>query len=170
MFDLSEYFRYYEAVVCLPLQKAQSLDPMGDALSDQIDQRQRENAVGKREECYAIVTNALRALKDETGSAQKEFGDGVKKNATISALDKESKIKYIRQIVLLGVQWPDKAFHEHLYRTMIEIGLDNELLEYGGPDLVPFLQSAGRQPVQEVCINYVHSTFLYEMSFLMIFV
>ena len=33
---------------------------------------------------------------------------------------------------------------------MIDLGLENELLEYGGPDLVPFLQNAGRESLQEV--------------------
>ena len=32
---------------------------------------------------------------------------------------------------------------------MIDLGLENELLEYGGPDLVPFLLTSGREPVQE---------------------
>ena len=48
------------------------------------------------------------------------------------------------------VQSADRIFHEYLYRAMIDLGLENELLEYGGPDLVPFLQSAGREPIQEV--------------------
>ncbi|XP_065866958.1 nuclear pore complex protein NUP155-like [Euphorbia lathyris] len=32
---------------------------------------------------------------------------------------------------------------------MIDLGLENELLEFGGPDLVPFLQNAGRESSQE---------------------
>ncbi|CAL5364313.1 unnamed protein product [Camellia sinensis] len=50
----------------------------------------------------------------------------------------------------------------YLYRALIDLGLENELLEYGGPDfenelleyggpdLVPFPQSAGRGHVQEI--------------------
>lgn len=66
-------------------------------------------------------------------------------------LDQASREKYIRQIVQLGVQSTDKTFHEHLYRSLIDLGLENELLEFGGPDLVPFLQNAGREPLRKVC-------------------
>jgi hypothetical protein len=60
-------------------------------------------------------------------------------------LDQASQERYIRQIIQLSVRWPDQDFHEYLYQTMIELGLENELLELAGPDLVPFLQSASRE-------------------------
>lgn len=138
--------RFYEAVVRLPLQKAQALDPAGDAFNDQIDATIREHAIAQREQCYEIVIRALQSLKGE--SSQKEFGSPIRPAAP--RLDQASRKKYISQIVQLGVQSQDRLFHEYLYRAMIDLGLENELLEYGGPDLVPFLQSAGRQPIQEV--------------------
>lgn len=134
----------------MPLQKAQALDPAGDALNDQIDAATREHAIAQREQCYKIVTSALRSLKGD--SPQREFGSPVRPAATRSSLDSASRKKYICQIVQLGVQSPDRLFHEYLYRTMIDLGLENELLEFGGPDLVPFLQSAGREPINEVFI------------------
>lgn len=143
-----EDLRFYEAVVRLPLQKAQALDPAGDAFNDQIDAATREYALVQRQQCYEIITSALRSLKGD--SSQREFGSPVRPAGPRSALDPASRKKYICQIVQLGVQSPDRIFHEYLYRTMIDLGLENELLEYGGPDLVPFLQSAGREPIQEV--------------------
>ncbi|XP_031491794.1 nuclear pore complex protein NUP155 [Nymphaea colorata] len=146
-----EDLRFYEAVVRLPLQKAQALDPEGDALNDQIDANRREQALILRQQCYDIVTNALRSLKGETvqKGAQIKFGSASRVSGK-QALDQASRDKYIRQIVQLGVQSTDKAFHEHLYRSMIDLGLENELLEFGGPDLVPFLQNAGREPLKKV--------------------
>ncbi|PKA52217.1 hypothetical protein AXF42_Ash010113 [Apostasia shenzhenica] len=135
-----EDLRFYEAVVRLPLQKAQALDPHGDAFNVKSDPDRRNNALIQREQCYEIIMNALRSLKSENG---KVSGAG-------NILDQASRNKYIRQIVQLSVQWPDAAFHVHLYRTLIELGFENELLEYGGSDLVSFLQSAGRKPLQEV--------------------
>ncbi|XP_015382837.1 nuclear pore complex protein NUP155 isoform X3 [Citrus sinensis] len=143
-----EDLRFYEAVVRLPLQKAQALDPAGDAFNDQIDAATREYALVQLQQCYEIITSALRSLKGD--SSQREFGSPVRPAGPRSALDPASRKKYICQIVQLGVQSPDRIFHEYLYRTMIDLGLENELLEYGGPDLVPFLQSAGREPIQEV--------------------
>ncbi|XP_043808453.1 nuclear pore complex protein NUP155 isoform X2 [Manihot esculenta] len=143
-----EDLRFYEAVVCLPLQKAQAFDPAGDAFNDQIDESIREHAIAQREQCYEIITSALRSLKGE--SSQREFGSPVRPAAMRPVLDQASRKKYICQIVQLGIQSPDRLFHEYLYRTMIELGLEDELLEYGGPDLVPFLQNAGREPLQEV--------------------
>ncbi|MQL71052.1 hypothetical protein Taro_003366, partial [Colocasia esculenta] len=136
-----EDLRFYEAVVRLPLQKAQTLDPNGDALNEKIDAGRRENALSRRRQCYEIITSALRSLKggQQTGAA--------------SALDQASRNRYIRQIVQLSVQWPDRIFHEYLYDTMIDLGLESELLEYGGPDLVPFLQSAGREYSKEASIS-----------------
>lgn len=81
---------------------------------------------------------------------QKEFGTPIRSIVSKSALDPASRKKYICQIVQLGVQSPDRIFHEYLYQAMIDLGLENELLEYGGPDLLPFLQSAGRKPIHEV--------------------
>lgn len=140
-----EDLRYYEAVVRLPLQKAQALDPAGDALNEQKDVR--DFALAQREQCYEIIASALRALKGD--NSPKEFGSPIKPVAQ-SALDQASRKKYISQIVQLGVQSSDRVFHEYLYRTLVALGLEDELLEYGGPDLVPFLQSAGREPSQEV--------------------
>ncbi|XP_071902048.1 nuclear pore complex protein NUP155-like isoform X1 [Coffea arabica] len=140
-----EDLRYYEAVVRLPLQKAQALDPAGDALNEQKDVR--DFALAQREQCYEIIASALRALKGD--NSPKEFGSPIKPVAQ-SALDQGSRKKYISQIVQLGIQSSDRVFHEYLYRTLIGLGLEDELLEYGGPDLVPFLQSAGREPSQEV--------------------
>ncbi|KAF5195837.1 Nuclear pore complex protein [Thalictrum thalictroides] len=143
-----EDLRFYEAVVRLPLQKAQALDPSGDAFNEQLDESIRENALSQRRQCYEIITSALCSLKGET--EQREFGSPTRPTAKRLLLDHASRKRYIRQIVQLGVQSPDKGFHEHLYRAMIGLGLETELLEYGGPDLVPFLQNAGRQPIQEV--------------------
>ncbi|KAF3493600.1 hypothetical protein DY000_02057659 [Brassica cretica] len=125
-----EELRFYEAVVCLPLQKAQALDPDGDAFNDQIDGSIREHALAQRKQCYEIIANALRSLVS-------------------SMLEEASRRQYISQIVHLGVQSTDRAFREYLYTAMIELGLENELLEYGGPDLVPFLKNAG-SPASEV--------------------
>jgi nuclear pore complex protein Nup155 len=69
----------------------------------------------------------------------------------IGGFDPAARKKYnICQIIQLGVRSNDKIFHEYLYRTLINLGLEDELLEFGGPDLVPFLQNAGREPTQEV--------------------
>lgn len=145
---MSGHSRFYEAVVRLPLQKAQALDPAGNAFNDQIDLAARERALSEREQCYEIIISALRSLKGDV--SLKEFGSPMKPAASRSIPDMASRSKYICQIVQLGVQSPDKIFHGYLYRSMIDLGLDNELLEYGGPDLVPFLQNAGRHPIQEV--------------------
>ncbi|KAG9444484.1 hypothetical protein H6P81_015824 [Aristolochia fimbriata] len=153
-----EDLRYYEAVVRLPLQKAQSLDPSGDALNDQIEPSRRENSLKQREQCYAIITNALCSLKGDGGLTQREFGSSVR-GGPRTLLDSASRDTYIRQIIQLSIQWPDKAFHEHLYHSMIDLGLENELLEYGGPDLVSFLQRAGKEPIHEVrAVSAVTST------------
>ncbi|XAR72194.1 hypothetical protein NMG60_11018751 [Bertholletia excelsa] len=143
--------RFYEAVVHLPLQKAQVLDPAGDAFNEQIDAGIREHALFQREQCYEIVISALRALKGET--SQKEFGSPIRPLAQ-SVLDLVSRKKYICQIVQLGVQSPDRLFHKYLYQALIDLGLENELLEYGGPDLVPFLQSTGHEPMLEAQAGY----------------
>lgn len=132
----------------LPLQKAQALDPAGDAYNDDIDATVREQALAQRELCYEIIISALRSLKGD--NLQREFGTPIKSTASQSALDPASRKKYICQIVQLGVQSPDRIFHEYLYQAMIDLGLENELLEYGGPDLLPFLQSAGRNSIHEV--------------------
>ncbi|KAL3512613.1 hypothetical protein ACH5RR_025330 [Cinchona calisaya] len=142
-----EDLRYYEAVVRLPLQKALALDPAGDAFNEQIDAGIREYALAQREQCYDIISSALCALKGDI--SPKEFGSPIKPVAQ-SVLDEASRKKYICQIIQLGVQSSDRVFHEYMYRTLINLGLEDELLEYGGPDLVPFLQSAGREPLQEV--------------------
>ena len=127
----------------LPLQKAQALDPNFDALNEKIDASRRENALSLRNQCYEIVSAALQSLKNESG----RLSNGR------SMLDQSARDKYIRQIVQLSVQWPDRVFHEYLYDRMIDLGLENELLEYGGLDLVPFLQSAGREHSKEVCFS-----------------
>lgn len=132
----------------LPLQKAQAIDPAGDAYNDEIDATVREQALAQRELCYEIIISALRSLKGD--NLQREFGTPIKSTASQSALDPASRKKYICQIVQLGVQSPDRIFHEYLYQAMIDLGLENELLEYGGPDLLPFLQSAGRNSIHEV--------------------
>ncbi|KAG8382696.1 hypothetical protein BUALT_Bualt05G0104300 [Buddleja alternifolia] len=142
-----EDLRFYEAVVRLPLQKAQALDPAGDAFNDQIDAGIREHALSRRMQCYEIVTAALRSLKGEV--PRKEFGSPIRPVAQ-TVLDRSSRKKYICQIIQLGVQSSDRLFHEYLYGTLIDLGLDDELLEYGGPDLVQFLQNAGRDPAHEV--------------------
>lgn len=142
-----EDLRFYEAVVELPLQKARALDPNEDAFNEQIDPNRRQAAIALREQCYEFVMNALRSLKGEPGHTRThtEFGSPVRHTAINSVLDQAAQERYIRQIVQLSVRWPDRAFHEYLYRTMIELGLENELLELAGPDLVPFLQSACRE-------------------------
>lgn len=140
-----EDLRFYEAVVRLPLQKAQALDPAGDAFNEQIDPAIRERALAQRELCYEIIISALRNLKGEG-----ELGSPSKPASTRSILDPSSRKKYICHIVQLAIQSPDKVFHEYLYRSMIDLGLENELLEFGGPDLVPFLQRAVSKPTGKV--------------------
>ncbi|XP_073059527.1 nuclear pore complex protein NUP155 [Primulina eburnea] len=142
-----EDLRFYEAVVRLPLQKALTLDPAGDALNDQVDSGIREHALAQRLQCYEIVTAALHSLNNE--ASEKEFGSSTR-TFSQSVLDMASRKKYICQIIQLGVQSSDKIFHEYLYQTLIDIGLEDELLEYGGPDLVQFLQNAGRDEVRTV--------------------
>lgn len=117
------------------MQKAQALDPAGDAFNDQLDASIREHALAQRKQCYEIIANSLRSLAS-------------------SMLDEALRRQYICQIVHLGVQSTDRAFREYLYKAMIELGLENELLEYGGPDLVPFLQNAGSHSASQVC--YLH--------------
>ncbi|KAL2922250.1 hypothetical protein RDABS01_013741 [Bienertia sinuspersici] len=125
-----EDLRFYEAVVHLPLQKAQVLDPAGDAFNEQIDAAIRERALAQREQCYEIITSALRNLKGEV------IDSPTRPSSARSILDQSSRKKYICQIVQLAVQSPDRLFHEYIYRTMVDLGLENELLEFGGPDLV----------------------------------
>ncbi|KAL5699380.1 hypothetical protein ACHQM5_030294 [Ranunculus cassubicifolius] len=134
-----EDLRFYEAVVRLPLQKAESLDPSGNALNEQLDESIRESALSQRRQCYDIITSALYSLRGEISAGSPTTRPTLKK----SGLDSSSRNRYIRQIVQLSVQSPDRVFHDYLYKTMIDLGLENELLEYGGPDLVPFLQNAG---------------------------
>ncbi|KAK6931637.1 hypothetical protein RJ641_003430 [Dillenia turbinata] len=66
-----EDLRFYEAVVRLALQKAQALDPVDDALNEQIDPVIPECALAQHEQCYEIIANALRTLKGAT--PQMEF-------------------------------------------------------------------------------------------------
>lgn len=129
------------------MQKAQTLDPDGDAFNEQIDAGIREHALARREKCYEIIMIALRTLKG--GASRIEFGSPIRP-VSQTVLDQGSRKKYICQIIQLGVQSSDRVFHKYLYRTLIELGLEDELLEYGGPDLVPFLQSAGNETAQEV--------------------
>ncbi|KAH9297702.1 hypothetical protein KI387_029384 [Taxus chinensis] len=142
-----EDLRFYEAVVELPLQKARALDPNEYAFNEQIDPNRRQAAIVLREQCYEVVMNALRSLKGDPGHTRThtEFGSPVRHTASGPILDQASQERCIRQIVQLSIRWPDRAFHEYLYRTMIELGLENELFELAGPDLVPFLQNASRQ-------------------------
>ncbi|KAK9063661.1 hypothetical protein SSX86_017532 [Deinandra increscens subsp. villosa] len=142
-----EDLRFYEAVVRLPLQKAQALDPAGDAMNEQLEAGARAHAFAQRQRCYDIITSALRSLKGEV--SQREFGSPIRPSSQ-SSLNPAARKKYICQIIQLGVQSSDRIFHEYLYRTLIDLGLEDELLEFGGPDLVPFLQNAGREPTQEV--------------------
>lgn len=141
-------------MVRLPLQKAQALDPAGDAFNDQIDAADREYAVAQRVQCYEIIISALRSLKGDP--SQREFSSPLRRAAAQPVLDQASRNKYICQIVQLGIQSPDRLFHEYLYRAMIDLGLENELLENGGPDLVPFLQSAAREHIQEVTCDTIY--------------
>ncbi|CAN6191562.1 unnamed protein product [Urochloa humidicola] len=142
-----ENLRFYEAVVRLPLQKAQSLDSNADVINGQIDPTHHDMIMLQREQCYEIVMNALRTLKG-VGKSGMQGAD--KSSGSGTAVDPASRSNYIKQIIQLSVQWPDTIFHEYLYRTLIELGLENELLEYGGSDLVSFLQSAGRKHQEEV--------------------
>ena len=144
--------RFYEAVVRLPLQKAQTLDPAGDAFSDQIDPTVQERAISLRDQCYEIVTTALRNLKGDSSGVSESPARQV---ATKSIIDPASKKKYVSQIVQLAVQSSDRLFHEYIYHTMIELCLEDELLEYGGPYLVSFLQSAASEPTEEAMCHFI---------------
>ncbi|KAL2622102.1 hypothetical protein R1flu_002307 [Riccia fluitans] len=137
-----EDIMYYEAVVELPLRKARALDPAEDAFNESVEEGQRQAALAARKQCYDIVTNALRTLKAKNGQ-RGDMGASVRPVPSVASLDDTARETYIRQIVQLGVRWPDRAFHRSLYQTMIELGMEEELLELAGPDLVPFLQSAG---------------------------
>ncbi|KAI7746000.1 hypothetical protein M8C21_006651, partial [Ambrosia artemisiifolia] len=141
-----EDLRFYEAVVRLPLQKAQALDPAGDAMNEQLEAGARAHAFAQRQRCYDIITSALRSLKGET--SQREFGSPIRPSAQ-SSLSPAARKKYICQIIQLGVQSSDRIFHEYLYRTLIDLGLEDELLEFGGPDLARALSafSAGASPL-----------------------
>lgn len=75
-------------MVQLPLQKAQALDPAGDALNEQLDTGTREHALSRREQCYEIITSELHALKGET--SQREFGSPIRP-VVQSALDPASR-------------------------------------------------------------------------------
>lgn len=136
--------RFYEAVVELPLRKARALDPAEDAFNEHVGEIRRQEAMNARLRCYEVVTNALRSLKGLPGQngLRAEYGSPIPAGAR-SSMDESTRDNYIRQIVQLGVRWPDRAFHERLYQAMIDLGLVKELLEMAGPDLVPFLQSAG---------------------------
>ena len=134
----------------MPLQKAQALDSNADVINGQIDPKHHDMILLQREQCYEVVMNALRTLKG-VGKSGMQGAD--KSSGLTTAVDPASRSKYIKQIIQLSVQWPDTVFHEHLYRTLIELGLENELLEYGGSDLVSFLQSAGRKHQEEVSPN-----------------
>lgn len=107
----------------------------------------------------------MRALKGEV--AQRELRSPIRPVAQ-STLDPVSRKRYICQIVQLGVQSPDRVFHDYLYRTLINLGLEKELLEFGGPDLVPFLQNACREPLQEVdhCSKLVYLEYFFEQLYL----
>ncbi|CAM6093107.1 unnamed protein product [Calypogeia fissa] len=138
-----EEIRYYEAVVELPLRKARALDPAEDAFNESVEESRRQAALSARQQCYEVVTNALRAIKGSTGNTSEGLTPSKQALIPRPSLDDAARERYVRQIVQLGVRWPDRAFHRALYQTMIELGMENELLELAGPDLVPFLQSAG---------------------------
>lgn len=139
-----EEIRFYEAVVELPLRKAKAVDPNEDAYNDHIDESQREIALLARQQSYEVVANALRNLKGEGVQGGLRAGFGPSQSASGQSVSNVAlKENFIRQIVQLSVKWPDRAFHEYLYQIMIDLGLESELLELGGPDLVPFLQNAG---------------------------
>ncbi|KAK9925018.1 hypothetical protein M0R45_033359 [Rubus argutus] len=133
-----ERLRFYEAVVHLPLQKSQALDPEGDAFNNRIDAAIREDAVAQRVQCYEIIISALRSLKG--AHSWREFG-----SSSRPVLD-QVRNRYICEIVQLGIRFPDRLFHEYLCRAMIDLGLENELFECGGPDLVPLLQRVAGEP------------------------
>lgn len=143
----------------LPLRKARAVDPSEDAFNESIEEGRRQAASAARRQCYDVVTNALRSLKGQlstdVGNAKVAFsasGPGAR-----LLLDEAARESYIRQIVQLGVRWPDNAFHECLYQTMIELGLMQELLDMGGPDLVTFLQTAGNYQTTKVGMGVVWS-------------
>lgn len=137
----------------LPLRKARALDPSEDAFNEGVEEGRQKEALAARRQCYDVVMNALRSLKgqspSESGNAKIPFSVSPVPGARL-LLDEAARESYIRQIVQLSVRWPDSAFHECLYQTMIELGLSQELLELGGPDLVPFLQSAGNYQLTKV--------------------
>lgn len=137
-------------MVELPLRKARALDPGEDAFNVAGEESRRQAALSARQQCYDVVTNALRAIKGSTGKSS-EAGTPTKQALNSRpSLDDAARETYVRQIVQLGVRWPDRAFHRALYQTMIELGMENELLELAGPDLVSFLQSAGNYQTSQV--------------------
>lgn len=136
----------------LPLRKARAVDPSEDAFNGSIEEGRRQAALAARRQCYDVVTNALRSLKGQstTDSGNTKISFSASAPAARLLLDEAARESYIRQIVQLSVRWPDNAFHECLYQTMIELGLTQELLELGGPDLVTFLQNAGNYETTKV--------------------
>ena len=48
-----------------------------------------------------------------------------------------------RTLLTLALSSSDRLLLEHMYRTMLELGLDDELLELGGSALERFLATAG---------------------------
>ncbi|KAG8498716.1 hypothetical protein CXB51_005035 [Gossypium anomalum] len=127
-----EDLRFYEAVVRLPLQKAQALDPAGDAFNEQIDQAIRDYAIAQREQCYEIIASALRSLKGE--GSQREFGSPARPlQCDLSLIMLQEETIYARLFSLV---------FNHLTDCFMTVGM-------GGPDLVPFLQTAGCEPAQE---------------------
>jgi nuclear pore complex protein Nup155 len=116
----------------------------------------------QHEQCYEIVMNALRTLK---GVGKVECKVQLS-HLVATVVDPFSRSKYIKQIIQLSVRWPETVFHEHLYRTLLEFGLENELLEYGGSDLVSFLQSAGRKHQEELSPNPCFSTKIWNYGYM----
>jgi len=150
-------------VVELPLRKARAVDPAEDAFNKSVGEGQQMAALAVRRQCYDVVINALHSLK---GQSVTENGHGSKVSFSTPSipgarllLDEAARGSYIHQIVQLSVRWPDTAFHEYLYQTMMELGLSQELLELGGPDLVPFLQRAGNYQTTKVIIFPTHLSF-----------
>lgn len=153
--SLLYFFRFYEAVVELPLRKARALDPSEDAFNPNVEEGRREAALAARRQCYEVITRSLWSLKGKSIPANRNSKIPSSAPGARLLLDKAARENYIRQIVQLGVREDDRGFHECLYETMIELDLTQDLLELGGRDLERFLQNAGSYQTTKVLITAV---------------
>jgi hypothetical protein len=84
-----------------------------------------------REKCYQCVTNALAAL------ARHSVMCG---GRALTAAECEEDTK---RLLAVAMKSRDTLFLEHLYKAMLELGLESELLDHGSNALEAYLSKAG---------------------------